>query len=606
MRRTIPAFTALTCLAAVLAQNASPVTLSPFPQPSSTGVIGGFKVIGKSLVSAQQMFLGTLDKVYMLDKVENNPTQINGHPAWASQWALGANKQRAMDAVTNTFCAGGNVLGNGTWLNVGGNQPVTYGGATLTSGKGPYNDPDGGTSIRTLVPCDDDSCDWTVETPMTTRRWYPTVETLADGSAIIIGGCNNGGYVNDGAQDNPTYEFYPSNADPIYSPFLSEQLPINLYPLTWLLPSGKLLMQANRATILLDPRTHKESPLDDMPDAVRAYPASAGSIMLPLTPNNNWTATILFCGGSDIDNWSTSWAIISQPASKSCVRITPDVSKAYTKDDPLLEGRSMGSLVFLPDSRVLAIGGSLRGTAGYGNDSWALGQSYADGPVLTPAIYNSTAPPGSRWSRDGLSASTIPRMYHSSATLLPDGSVLVSGSNPNSDYNVGPKIKYPTEYRTEVFYPSYYNKRRPQPIGLLSQLTYGGNSFDVHLSSEDLSGDAHNAENATVVIIRTGFATHAMNMGQRYLQLDSTWTAYGENNTAVLHVSQLPPNPAILAPGPALIFVVVNGVPSMGLQVMIGSGRIGNQTTLPIGDLPAPLGTLLTHDSTFLELWWDA
>jgi hypothetical protein len=30
------------------------------------------------------MFLGTLDKVYILDKVENNEAQIDGHPAWAS------------------------------------------------------------------------------------------------------------------------------------------------------------------------------------------------------------------------------------------------------------------------------------------------------------------------------------------------------------------------------------------------------------------------------------------------------------------------------------------------------------------------------------------
>jgi len=29
------------------------------------------------------MFLGTLDKVYIVDKVENNPAQVNGHPAWA-------------------------------------------------------------------------------------------------------------------------------------------------------------------------------------------------------------------------------------------------------------------------------------------------------------------------------------------------------------------------------------------------------------------------------------------------------------------------------------------------------------------------------------------
>lgn len=148
--------------------------------------------------------------------------------------------------------------------------------------------------------------------------------------------------------------------------------------------------------------------------------------------------------------------------------------------------------------------------AGYGNESWAIGMSYADNPVLTPVIYDPSAVAGSRWSRAGLNASTVPRMYHSSATLLPDGAVLVAGSNPNSDYNVGAGIKYPTEYRVERFYPSYYNARRPQPVGLLSQLSYGGPSFDVTLSADDLSGDAHNAANATVVLIRPGFSTHSM------------------------------------------------------------------------------------------------
>lgn len=43
---------------------------------------------------------------------------------------------------------GGAVLGNGTWLNVGGNQAVTYGGVTDPSQTGgpPYDDPDGGQS----------------------------------------------------------------------------------------------------------------------------------------------------------------------------------------------------------------------------------------------------------------------------------------------------------------------------------------------------------------------------------------------------------------------------------------------------------------------------
>ncbi|KAJ6521956.1 glyoxal oxidase [Mycena vulgaris] len=577
----------LASLAGVLA--ASPTILSPPAQPSYTGAIGEFEIIGSSLVSAQQMFVGTLSKVFILDKVENNKAQIAGHPAWASEFDLGANStQRPMDAVTNTFCAGGTVLGDGTWINIGGNQAVTYGGdaANDPSGAGPYDDPDGGKSIRELLPTDDGNCEWKLGPQMTTRRWYPTVETLEDGSAIIIGGCNNGGFVNDAGQDNPTYEFYPSTGAPINSPFLSAALPINLYPLTWLLPSGKLLMQANRATILLDPRSHKEYQLDDIPDAVRAYPASAGSVMLPLTPANNWTATVLFCGGSDNDDWTTGWNIAAFPASKSCVRITPDVAKTYTRDDPLPEGRSMGNLVFLPDGRVLCLNGAGTGTAGYGNESWAIGMSYADNPVLTPVMYDPSASAGSRWSRAGLNASTVPRMYHSSATLLPDGAVLVAGSNPNSDYNVGPTVKYPTEYRVERFYPSYYNARRPQPVGLLSQLSYGGPAFDVTLDSDDLGGDAHNAANATVVIVRTGFSTHGMGMGQRFVQLDATYTAYEANSSATLHVSQVPPNPAILAPGPALLFVVVNGVPSVGVQIMVGSGAIEKQAVLAIGDLP--------------------
>jgi len=87
------------------------------------------------------------------------------------------------------------------------------------------------------------------------------------------------------------------------------------------------------------------------------------------------------------------------------------------------------------------------------------------------------------------------------------------------------------------------------------------------------------------------------NMGQRYVQLQSSYTAYRQNNTATLHVAQLPPNPAIIAPGPAFLFVVVNGVPSIGLQVMLGSGNIEKQPILSPASLPtativdAPAGT---------------
>jgi hypothetical protein len=32
------------------------------------------------------MFVGNTEKVYILDKVEGNAAQINGHPAWGSVW----------------------------------------------------------------------------------------------------------------------------------------------------------------------------------------------------------------------------------------------------------------------------------------------------------------------------------------------------------------------------------------------------------------------------------------------------------------------------------------------------------------------------------------
>lgn len=75
-------------------------------QPQFTAkALNAFEIVGDTIASAQQMFLGTLDKLYIVDKTENNPTQINGHPAWAAEYSLSKNTGRAMDIVTNSFCA---------------------------------------------------------------------------------------------------------------------------------------------------------------------------------------------------------------------------------------------------------------------------------------------------------------------------------------------------------------------------------------------------------------------------------------------------------------------------------------------------------------------
>lgn len=85
-------------------------------------------------------------------------------------------------------------------------------------------------------------------------------------------------------------------------------------------------------------------------------------------------------------------------------------------------------------------------------------------------------------------------------------------------------------------------------------------------------------ENTKAVVIRPGFSTHAMNFGQRYLELRTSWTATTESE-GILHVSQMPNNPNIFQPGPALLFITVDGIPSYGHWVNIGSGEIGQQPT---------------------------
>ncbi|OAV86872.1 hypothetical protein PTTG_01246 [Puccinia triticina 1-1 BBBD Race 1] len=569
---------------------------------SHSGVSAGaapntFEVVGTTGVSAQQFFVGGINKVYILDKAENNPLRLPGtnKPAWATEYDLRTNTFRTMEVATNTFCAGGAALGNGTWISVGGNKAVTSGGLDGVNLAAPYFNDDGAKSVRLLDPCDDDTkCQWSVNPGgalLQAKRWYPTVETLEDGSVIIIGGCTDGGYVNDANQNIPTVEYFPSKGQPNKLNFLLTTLPANLYTLTWLLPSGNLFLQSNLGTEIYDYKNNLEYPLPNMPHAVRTYPASGATAMLPLTPKNNYTATILFCGGTNLqpDQWVLTFNIAAYPADNSCVKMTPDVSITWEEEDYLFEGRSMGQFVMMPDGRLWMGNGIAKGTAGYGNTSWALGQSFGSNPLHSPAYYNPNAPKGSRWSRPNANA-TVSRLYHSVASLLADGSILTAGSNPNADYIAPgtPNYPFPTEYRAEKFYPDYFTRTRPSPSALPKTLSYGGNYFNVSLKSTDLGKQSSALPKTIVSVVRTGYSTHAMNMGQRFLQLNSTYTL-NDDGSGILHVSQMPPCVACFPPGPAMMFVVVDGVPSNGVMVMVGNGQIGTQPTAVASDLPGTI-----------------
>ncbi|KAF9485814.1 copper radical oxidase, partial [Pholiota conissans] len=584
------------------------------------------------------MFLGNDQKVYILDKAEGNPTQINGHPAWGAVWDISTRTATTMDVRTNTFCSSGMHLPNGSFVTFGGNGAIGPGG-NIGSQPNPggfsgawdstYQDFDGTRAMRILNPCPDGAdltslqCAWFDDPTvlsMQHSRWYSAAEATGDGNVVIIGGFVNGGYVNrnypnidpvtEGNAADSTYEYYPPRPgqQPQTFNFLIQTSGLNAYAHTYLMPDGRLFVQSNVSTVLWDHEANTETPLPDMPGGVvRVYPASGATAMLPLTPANNYTSTILFCGGSDMPDFA--WGNYSYPyidtwnypASKDCQRITPQPqdgsAPVYIQDDDMLDGRTMGQFIALPDGTMLVVNGGLNGTAGYSNigtlssPSFSLmpfGESLASGPVLTPAIYNPNAPAGSRWSNKGLQASTIPRLYHSSAILLPDASVLIAGSNPNIDYNIS--TIFPTTYAAEIFYPPYFSaSTRPSPTGMPSNLTYGGNPFDLTIPASSYSGSANDAaDNTTVVLIRGGFTTHAMNMGQRHLQLNNTYTV-NKDGSITLHVAQLPPNPNLFQPGPAFMFVNVHGIPSNGTYVIVGNGQIGTQPTAAASVLPSSI-----------------
>ncbi|THU80802.1 DUF1929-domain-containing protein [Dendrothele bispora CBS 962.96] len=554
------------------------------------------------------------------DKAEGNAEQINGHPAWGSVWDIASNTATLMDIKTNVFCASGMHLPNGSYVTFGGNGAVIVGGekgSDLNPGgfsahfDQTYGDFDGTKSIRILNPCtnaDDMSspeCQWFDDPSvlsMQRQRWYSAAEPLGDGRIVIIGFFANGGYVNRGSPDDPDRGFEGNASEPTFE----------WYPPTGetpqLMQSGKMFLQAYLKTILWDPDTNTEAPLPDMPNGiVRVYPASGAVAMLPLTPSNNWNPTILFCGGNDMDNeaWGNySWPFINtweKPASSSCHRITPEPedgsSPVYTQDDSMLESRTMGQFIILPTGKLLVVNGGLNGTAGCANQTlltesfsdMPFGMSLASGPVGTPAEYDPNAASGSRWSNQGFSSSQIARLYHSSAILLPDASVMIAGSNPSVDVNLTTVTTvFPTTYKAEIFYPSYFSaSTRPTPSGIPKTLSYGGSSFDITVPSSSYSGSANNAaENTHVSVVRPGWTTHAMNMGQRYLQLNNTYTV-NSDGSIVLHVSQMPPIPNIFQPGPAMVFVVVNEIPSNGTFVIVGSGRIETQSTADVQELPA-------------------
>ncbi|CAE6495833.1 unnamed protein product [Rhizoctonia solani] len=519
---------------------------------------------GTTGVSAMQMTVATETNVVVIDKYEQNPLRdASGDHSLGALYNVNTNTVRALNIKTNSFCATGTWLSNGTLVNIGGNPRVDIGNGSSANGL---------QGLRQFTPCDDGNCDF-YENPqrirITSARWYPSSCRLSDGSTIIVGGGYGGGWTNFDALNNPTYEFYPPkningyNGLQITMQFLKDTLPHNMFPHVIQLPDNNLFMAANSKAMLFNWQTNTEIRLPDLPNKqIVVYPMSAPAVLLPLTWENNYKPEVVIFGGSQLADTVKENEVSSQsPTSNQASRIALDAAgiAAGWSYDTMPSGRVMGDAVILPDGTVLVLNGAKTGTAGYGNVPDQIGQSNADNPAFTPVLYNPAAAAGSRFSSAGMPTSNIARLYHSVATLLPDGRVMIAGSNPNFDVTT---TKYPTEYRVEYISPPYMTKSRSSYSGLPATWNYGQNiTLTVTLPA------TLNPPKMEVALMDLGFSTHGVHMDMRMVKLKCT---LGSDRKSLIITG--PPNAAIYPPGPAWVYVLHNGVPSKAQKVLIGTG----------------------------------
>ncbi|KAF9457739.1 copper radical oxidase [Collybia nuda] len=498
----------------------------------------------------------------MFDRVQNNPLQINGHGAWGALWNFETNIAMPVEVVSDSFCASGGILSNGTMVGVGGQWPES----TTTE-----PDIDGRMMIRIFNPCTDPSgvgCN-VIENAQTLHlvetRWYPSSLRIFDGSLMVVGGThNNTPFFNTDPVNN--FEFIPKKDGGIPRPssFLERSLPVNLFPRVFALPDGKVFMIANNQSIIYDIERNTETRLPDLPNGVRITNPMDGAItLLPLSPPF-YTPEILACGGSNSSDTVPSMELSSQdPASDQCSRITltPEGIKKGWVVERMLEGRMLSEMLLLPDGTVLIINGASTGYAASASVAEPIGVSNADHPITKPVLYTPNAPIGHRFSNEGLPSSEIPRMYHSTVTLTPNGNIFIAGSNPNK--GVVTNATFNAEFRAEYLNPPYMSIARPALRNVPSTIPFN-HAFTVPV---DIPANLK-ASKVQVALIDLGFSSHAFHSSSRLVFMNAILTHDRKSITITS-----PPNNRVFPPGPAFVFLTVDGVTSTGAHVMVGDGK---------------------------------
>ncbi|KAF9011683.1 copper radical oxidase [Hymenopellis radicata] len=518
---------------------------------------------GTSGVLALEAMVVSPTLAIMFNRPSNDPLQVNGHPAWGALWNFETNTATALDVLTDSFCASGAFISNGTMISLGGNPLENL--ETVP-------DKDGLMGIRIFEPCLDPSgASCTLfEDPdnihLAEKRWYPSSARIFDGSLVYDTWRTHAPAAFYNIDPANTFEFFPpkDGGVPRSSAFLERTLPTNLFPRVLALPDGKVFIAANNQSIIYDIETNTETPLPDIPNGVRiTNPMDGTATLLPLSPPD-YTPEVLICGGSATDDSIPSRNLSAQtPASDQCSRITltPEGIAQGWEVEHMLEGRMMPEMILLPNGQVLI-------TNGRGLDlprSAASRILWANRMLIilfTPSLYTPSADVGQRISNVGLPTTDIPRMYHASVSLTPMGNIFLAGSNENV-LIVNDSVKFPSEFRVEYLNPPYMTVERPILQDVPSQIGFHEN-FTITVDIPE----SLNASTVQVALMDLGFSSHAFHSSSRLVFMTAslsedktTLSVLSPRITGCIRLDLVP-----------FIFVTVDDVSSAGAQVMVGSG----------------------------------
>ena len=441
-------------------------------------------------------------------KTDGTQTGLFNYEIWdPREGPTGFHLQMPNTTNTDTFCSAQLVLPQSGDVALLGGDNWTGTATTNTGNKGSLILH--GNDLRASLP------------NMNRARWYATATTLPNGEMYIQGGKNG--------TDRPEIR----GVDGTFRLLKN----VNTSSLAWWYP---------RNFVAPDGRIFGIS------DQTMYYVDTAGNGTLttvgPMTGPSGVTSSeamyrpgkILRVGGGAINSSSGGNGL----AAAAIIDINGTMP-VVTAIDPMPFGLHWPTATIGADGRVFVTGGALK------NNKPATVNKFN----FTPLIWDPTQNGGKGvWTKGTPTTSGMARMYHSTAILLTDGSILVGGGGAP-----GPQ----TNLNAEIYYPPYmYTPTGELATSTRPKITSGPTSLAVGQPFTITVSPAWTIKRVTLV--KTGSVTHSFNMDQRFLELPFTRVVGKLNMTA-------PSSLNLATPGKYLLFVIDNkGVASLGKMVSLG------------------------------------